>query len=219
MSRANGLTRQEVLTALKHHGSLTAEALARHLGISTVAVRQHLDGLEAQELVMLRVQRGGVGRPSHYYRLTVAGDAQFPRRYAETAASLIEELNAWQGEAAVQTLFARRREKETWAHQERLRYKTARARVEEVARIQSESGHMACIQEGEEPGEYLLVQHNCALCSLARRIPHVCCESELQMLRDLLPDMRVERQQHLLKGDHVCTYRLRTTQSENRVGE
>lgn len=215
MSRANGSTRQGILFAIKCYGSLTTEALAQQLGISPVGVRQHLSALQAEGSVTIHVKRRGLGRPSHHYQLTEAGDEQFPRRYADMAADLIEELSAWQGEDTVQALFARKRARELPMLRERLAGKQGAACVEEVARIQSESGHMAHIKEGDEVGEYVLVQHNCAVCSLARRFPQVCCHSEMLMLRELLPSMTVEREQHLLNGDHVCSYRIRVAGAED----
>ncbi len=120
MSRANGLTRQEILTAIKCHGSLTAETIAQQLHISPVAVRQHLSALAAEGSVTIQIVRRGLGRPAHYYRLTEAGDEQFTRRYMHMAVSLIEELSAWQGEDAVHALLALKHERELPVLRERL---------------------------------------------------------------------------------------------------
>ncbi len=213
MQRPNGTTRQEILSAIKHSGSLTAETLARQLGVTSVAVRQHLAPLLAEGSVTIDVQRQRRGRPSHYYRLTESADEQFPRRYADLAISLIEELRAWQGEEAVQALFARRREKDAAALRTRLLGIESAARVGALARLQSESGYMARMAAGEQEGEYLLIQHNCPIYSLARQYPQLCCHNDLTMLQNVLGDMNVECEQHIANGDHVSRYRIRTLQS------
>src|SRR5438876_968476 len=101
MPRANGITRQEILTALKLDGCRTAEELAHALGISQVAVRQHLTSLEAEQSVVVEIERKGLGRPAHRYRLTPQGDEMFPRKYDALANSMLDELRAWQGDEAV----------------------------------------------------------------------------------------------------------------------
>src|SRR5690349_12623551 len=109
MSRANGITRQEILTCLKIHGSMTAEELAQELGISQVAVRQHLTSLEAEDPIDIQIERKGLGRPAHRYFLTARGDETFPRHYDSLANGLLDELRAWQGETAVTELVQRKR--------------------------------------------------------------------------------------------------------------
>src|SRR5690242_18077679 len=111
MPRANGITRQEILTSIKRHGAMTAEELARELGISQVAVRQHLASLEAEAIISVSIDRRGLGRPSHRYTLTARGDEHFPRHYDMLANALLDELRVWQGEETVRELIARQRER------------------------------------------------------------------------------------------------------------
>ncbi len=213
MQRPNGTTRQEILFAIKYSGWLTADTLARQLSVSSVAIRQHLAPLLAEGSVTIDVQRQGRGRPSHYYRLTARADEQFPRRYADLAADLIAELREWQGEEAVQALFARRRETEAAMLHTKLLGKESAARVNELARLQSESGHMTRVAAGGQEGEYLLIQHNCPIYSFARQHPQLCCHNDLAMLRNVLCDMNVECEQHIANGDPVCRYRIRSLPS------
>src|SRR5258708_26012145 len=104
MPRANGITRQEILTSIKRNGAMTAEELSRELGISQVAVRQHLTSLEAENLIAITIERRGLGRPSHRYVLTLSGDESFPRQYDTVLNELLDELRAWQGQAVVDEL-------------------------------------------------------------------------------------------------------------------
>ncbi len=208
MSRANGITRQEILTAIKWKGTMTAEELARELSISQVAVRQHLASLEAENIISISVERRGLGRPSHRYRLTPHGDETFARRYPGLTNALLESLSELQGEEAIQTLFARMRERTVERLQRRLADKPLRDRVQELARIQTEFGFMAEAIEGEEAGEWRLVQHNCSICAVASLYPNACCRNEMQMLKQLLGDVEVHREKYILAGDHTCTYRI-----------
>ncbi len=207
MPRANGLTRQEILQAIKYRGAMTADDLSRALGISQVAVRQHLAALEAEDIITINIERRGLGRPSHRYLLTPGGDETFPRRYEALANSLLDELNAWQGEAAVTRLLARRRER-AFAHlAPHLCDKPLGAKVKEIARAQSEQGFMAEIRE-TAPGDYRLYKRNCAVCAVARNHPSVCCAGDLPLLQALLEEADVSQEQTILAGDPVCTFRI-----------
>jgi predicted ArsR family transcriptional regulator len=213
MARANGLTRQEILLTIKQQGAMTAEELGKALGISQVAVRQHLTSLEAESIVDVTIERRGLGRPSHRYRLTAAGDETFPRRYAALAQTLIEELRSWQGEEAVLLLLARRRQHMVEQLQARLQAKTLAARVQELARINNENGFMAeMIDDGS--GVLRLVKHNCAVCAVARCHPEVCCVGEMDVYKELLGNIDIVHETSILNGDHSCSFRIRNCDEE-----
>ncbi len=207
MHRANGFTRQQILTAVKVHGSSTADDIGRELGISPVAARQHLSALESEGLIGTSVERRGVGRPVHRYSLTSQGDETFPRNYDGLANTLIDELRAQQGEQAVEALLRSRVCRQQSLYQVRRGGKPLRARVEELARIRTEEGYMAT---AEPNGAGLrLIQRNCAICRVARS-NSVVCDCELEMIRSVLgDDVTTERETHILSGDHACVYYIR----------
>lgn len=199
--------------AIKLHGPMTADGLGKALGISPVAVRQHLAALEAEGLVVTSIERRAVGRPVHRYTLTAHGDETFPRAYDALANSLMEELQYSQGEEAVDELFAKRRARQRATFQLRMEGKALGPRVRELAKIQSEQGYMASSQE-EENGDYLLIEHNCAICEVARN-HRSACKHELLLFQELIGDKAtVEREKYMMDGDHTCTYRVRPTAAE-----
>ena len=206
MPKANGITRGEILESIKMNGSTTAEALAKELGISPVAVRQHLTGLEAEGLILATPQRRGLGRPVHRYRITPRGDESFPRDYSGLANSLLDELRTTQGESAVESLFASRAQRIIEVNRRKTQNKPLADRVKLIARIQSEAGFMA--ESRVDGDDILLEEHNCAICLVAKQ--HACaCNQEFAWIKELVgPDARVEREKHILAGQHTCTYRI-----------
>lgn len=207
LHKANGFTRHEILTAIKLNGAMTADLLGKELGISPVAVRQHLASLEAEGLVATSIERRGVGRPVHRYTITQRGDETFPRHYDSLANALLDELRASEGEDAVERLFARRRERLVAALRMRMEGKSLDERVEELAQIQTEAGFMAECAEDDEG--YVLIEHNCAACAVAKAHRAVC-RQEMAMFQDLLGDeAEIERITHIASGDFTCTYRIR----------
>jgi iron-sulfur cluster biosynthesis transcriptional regulator SufR len=207
LHKASGFTRNEILLSIKLNGSMTADELGKELGISPVAVRQHLSSLEAEGYVSTNVERRGLGRPVHRYSITLRGDETFPRRYDSLANSLLDELGAAQGEDGITCLFAARRQKMASSYGSRLDGKPLGERVAELAKIQTELGFMA--EARPEDGGYLLSEHNCAICSVARNHP-IACQEELTLFQDLLGEgVAVVRDRFMLDGDHVCSYRIK----------
>jgi DeoR family suf operon transcriptional repressor len=66
--------------------------LARKLGVTPTAVRQHLATLAALGLVERRRVPAGPSRPPELYRLSVEGRRIFPKRYDLLVAGLVEVL-------------------------------------------------------------------------------------------------------------------------------
>lgn len=208
MPRGNGITRHEILSCIKINGAMTADELSQQLGISQVAVRQHLSALEAEGIISVSVERRGLGRPSHRYTLTALGDETFPRRYDAFAHDILEELRMWQGDDAVLDLLDRRRNRLRNLMAPRLQDKPLGARLNEIARAETEQGFMTetC---AEEAGTFLLVRRNCAVCAVARVVPEICCKKDAGLLSDLLGDVEVSLAGTIQDGDHACTFRIR----------
>ena len=73
-------SRQGIVRLLKQQGPGDSEALAVQLGISAMAVRQHLYALRAQKLVTYQEEQHPIGRPAKIWGLTPAAESHFPAR-------------------------------------------------------------------------------------------------------------------------------------------
>ena len=202
-------TRRALLVALRKRGEARAEELAGELAITVGAVRQHLHGLAAADLVTHREERAGPGRPRHLYRLAPAAEALFPRAYGELTVELLDYV-ADEDPSLVARAFERRRRARVERVRERLEGLDFDARVAEVARVLDEDGYLAEV-EPLEGGGWRILEHNCAILAVAQRYGHAC-GAELAFLREALPDADVMRVSHILTGAHACAYdvRLRT---------
>jgi DeoR family suf operon transcriptional repressor len=194
-----------VLTQLKREQRLTAKQLARLLGTSLNAARHHLKELEAEGLVEYEREHRGVGAPAFAYRLTEAGEALFPRRYAEALTAILDHVVAREGRDTAVTMLegyfaalARR------LHDE-LQGSTPDERLRAVARTLSEEGYMA--EVSEEGGHGTLTEHNCAIPAVAQRFPEICA-AEARFLAEVL-EADVERREHILNGCGACEYHVR----------
>lgn len=197
--------RAGVLVELKRADRLTTREVATRLGVSLNAVRHHLKELEDQGLVEYEREHRGVGAPTFAYRLTTAGMALFPRRYEAMLDGLLSDLVDRSGRNAVGALLeaqyatlARRLEGE-------LTGASAPERLAAVAQVLSEDGYMAEASFDGTSGT--LIEHNCAIQSVAERFPEVCA-AEAKFLSTVL-GTQVQRDRHMLSGCSACEYRVR----------
>jgi DeoR family suf operon transcriptional repressor len=198
-------TRRALLDALKRRGEARADELATTLGITVSAVRQHLAALHGDGLVTHTEVRAGPGRPHHKYRLSELGDNLFPRRYAQVVTDLLVEAEA-EDPAIVERMFARRRDRRIERAKARLAGKSFPEKVAELTQVLDEDGYLAEAVP-QDDGSFRIVEHNCAILAVATRYG-AACGTELEFIREVLPDARVERVAHLLSGGHVCAYEV-----------
>jgi len=201
-------TTDRLLHALKAAGAQTAATLAARLGITAVAVRQHLDGLAAARLVIPEDRREGVGRPKRYWGLTEAGHARFPDNHAGLTVELLEAVSSVFGPHGLDRLIAHR-ETATLASYRRQLAKAASLadKVKVLARLRSQEGYMAEYRRDAD-GSFLLIENHCPICVAARTCQGLC-RSELGIFAAVIgEDASVTRIDHMLSGARRCAYRV-----------
>ncbi len=201
-------TRQKIILALKHHGSMTAAELGALLGMSSMGARRHLDALAHEEWVRFEVVQRGKGRPSHLYRLAARADELFPKKYAELTNELLGYLAAEQGDSIINELFERRAQNRLRAARAQLAGLPLAERAASLTALLNSEGYFAELQT-PEAGIFLVTQHNCPVCDVAAEFK-AACSSELGFLRALFPDAEVTSEQSMLGGGKSCIYRIST---------
>jgi predicted ArsR family transcriptional regulator len=86
-----GEPRGRLLAELCGHPRTAAE-LAERVGTSSNAVRVHLNALREDGLVSFDVERRGVGKPTHRYSLTSAGEYFLSNAYAPALRAILDTL-------------------------------------------------------------------------------------------------------------------------------
>jgi len=205
-------TRRGLLERLKQEGAQDAGALAETLGVSAMAVRQHLYALEGEGLVTFEEEPRPVGRPAKLWRLTEAADRFFPDGHAELTLGLLAALRAAFGEAGMEKLLAARTADQIAAYRRRVKPSDPlEVRLAALAELRTEEGYMAAVEGDRGDGSnggYLFVENHCPVCAAARSCQGLCA-SELEVFRTVLgPDVTVERSDHILAGARRCAYRV-----------
>ena len=202
--------RRRVALLLKRRGPLSPQAIADELGLTDVAARQHLSGLEAAGLAASeQLPPAGRGRPGTVWQLTEDADALFPDRHGELTVGLIDAIRKTVGEDGLGRIVEVRARDQLNLYREQIPKRgSLRKRVEALADQRTDEGYMAEVVQ-EKPGVYLLIEHHCPICDAARSCQGFC-RGELQVFREVLgPDVEVERTAHVLSGDQRCAYRIK----------
>lgn len=197
--------RTRILHLLKRNGGLTAQEVARALGISAVATRKHLAVLLEDGLIAPTIRTGARGRPATVYTLSGAGEETFPRAYQELLVDLLQDLSALEGDAQLEHLFRLRNDRLAHTYQVRLAGKPFAEAVQELARARDDDGYMASVEPGAEGG-FVLAEHNCPIIDIAQRFPQACnCEHELF---ERLLGAPVKRSATQAEGASACKYHI-----------
>jgi predicted ArsR family transcriptional regulator len=203
-------TRQQILEHLQRHGRATVKELGQLLRLTSTGIRQHLTVLERDGLVLAREERGRVGRPTLVYTLTEKAESLFPRSYDELAAALLEEIRASEGSERLYQLLHRVAQRLAESFWDRVQGKSLAQRVEETALILEEQG---CLVDWEQrDGEFFLHEFTCPFSKVAKQDSSVCT-LHLDLVR-LLTGGETRLVRSLLRGERVCTYRIRPRADE-----
>jgi predicted ArsR family transcriptional regulator len=206
-----GETQRKLVEILKRRGPAALADLEASLHLARETLRDHLKSLAAQGLVeRAGSRRDGPGRPQVLYRLSLAGEAIFPRREGEVLGELATFLIEAGQRELLEQFFAARAD----GKRERLLGRVAglagSERLAEVAQILSEEGFLAEIETTTQEQPVLRLCH-CPLRHLVD-VTHLPCRAELELVRELLGS-DLERTAFMPHGDASCSYQLDTSRS------
>ena len=204
-----GASKRTLLDLLKRRGPSDAGDLAKLLGVTAMAVRQHLYGLEADGLVSFTAApaTGGRGRPSKLWQVERPADALFPDAHADLSVELIANIKEVFGARGLDKLIAKRTAHQIALYRAALSSATSlKDKVKRLARLRSEAGYMA---EMSVDGEgFVLIENHCPVCRAAVACTGLC-RQELDVFRAALGrGITIQRTEHILTGARRCAYRI-----------
>ena len=100
--------RSAIIELLKSGGPMSAEQLARELGVSKVSIRRHLAVLESDGLVQHQKQLKERGRPGFLFTLTEKSECLFPRTYDEFTRGLLKQVEKQFCKAGIESVLEAR---------------------------------------------------------------------------------------------------------------
>ena len=205
-SAADRRTRGRVTRLILEHGPLTASALGERLGLTSAAVRKHLDPMLADGTLVAHEApvRGprGRGRPARVFALSDRGHATAgPTAYDAVAVDALRYLREVAGEQAVEE-FAQQRIAEWEArYADRMAALPLDERPAALAEALCADGYAATVHEGGLGVQ--VCQHHCPVQHVATEFPAIC-EAETAAIGRLV-GRHVQRLATIAHGDGVCT--------------
>ncbi len=194
-------TRRAIVNLLKQAGAMDAAELSSRLGISAMAVRQHLYALQAEQLVTYQEEARDMGRPAKLWQLTSAANCLFPEAYAELSLSLIQSGMEAFGEAGLERLL------EIRTRQQMEGQESLEQRLKTLAEIRTNEGYMAEVQP-QADGSFLLLENHCPICAAATACTGLCAK-ELEIFESVLGENAViQRTEHIVAGARRCAYQV-----------
>ena len=202
-------TRRAITKLLKTEGPIDSSQLAERLGLTAMAVRQHLYALQREGLVAAEERPVPIGRPAKFWRLTREADRLFPEAYAELSVALIDSVKDAFGPEGLERVLTSRCARQRLDYGKRIKPRDSlEKKLLELAKVRTEEGYMAEVKRDAD-GTFLLVENHCPICAAANACQGFC-STELDLFRSVLgPGISVERAEHILAGDQRCVYRVK----------
>lgn len=200
-------TSERILQMLKTQGPLTAKVLAEELKLTTMGVRQHLQGLEDSGDVIFEDKKAQRGRPTRFWSLTTQSNSHFTDRHPELTVQLIDSVKTIFGDKGLDQLIEHRELTSFELYFDAMRNKaTLLDKLSVLEQLRTEEGYMASIeQEGEL---FWLLENHCPICAAASQCLNFC-RSELQLFQRLLEGCAsVSREEHIIEGARRCAYKI-----------
>lgn len=187
---------------------MDSQALAEQLGVSAMAVRQHLYALQEEKLVTYEEEPRAMGRPAKLWQLTAAADRLFPDGYAELTLGLIQSALEAFGDEGLEKLLDVRTRHQIADYQTRISPGDSLAnKLSTLAQQRTDEGYMAEVEVLDDRS-FLLIENHCPICAAANACTGLC-DRELEVFQSVLgEETRVERTEHIVAGARRCVYRV-----------
>ncbi|QXD25417.1 transcriptional regulator [Opitutia bacterium ISCC 51] len=200
--------RDEILHLLKTAGPQDSNSLAQKLGISAMAVRQHLYSFQKRGWVDFKEQSKPIGRPAKIWMLTEVAEQFFPDRHNDLLLNFIAGIEETLGKDKLDKVLDHRANQQVRDYKAQLDSKEdLKSKVKQLAQFRSSEGYMAEFKE-TETGQFLLIENHCPICRAAQNCTGLC-DSELKVFQKSLGESsKVERIEHLLSGERRCVYKI-----------
>lgn len=202
-----------ILEYLQRNGAATIKELEDVLGVTTTAVRQQLQALQADGYVERSRVHSGVGRPHHAYSLTAKAHGLFSSRYDDLAVTLLEEVLALEGEERAGQLLNRVGSRLAARYAPLVRSGDLEERVLQLAQALNARGVLTDVTR-EADDVFVLQTFNCPYHDLAHEHRDICDMDEKFMREVLGSDVNLHK--CIMDGHPSCSFVVNQKVKHNR---
>lgn len=199
-------TKGDILNELRMNPR-TVDELCDMLDLSPTAVREHIYGLKARDLLQETNRRDGPGRPQKVYRLSSEAEDLFPKAYSDLSIMLLQLLEQLLGREEVQKKMVSMLLE--W--------------LEENGTLMEGLEKLGTYPEtarGETEQERTIVFHQCPFLDMAKE-NDVLCDVDQEVLHEKT-GAEIEIESTIARGGERCVFHLKggdTAEIEALTGE
>jgi len=199
-------TRQKIVELLRDRGQATVEELAEALGLTSMAIRHHLNVLYGDNLVVTsRVRRKKhPGRPQQLYTLTRSANEPFPEDYYHLADYLLDEVKSALGGDVLNRLLDNIADKMAAESPPSPPGQSSEERLDNLVDFLGDKGFNA--RWGRQDDGYIIRVLTCPYRQVAREHREVCC-LDRHIIQDMLK-VDAHRVACMASGDEQCVYHI-----------
>ncbi len=174
----------QIIEHLKRRGSATIKELEDLLGVTTTAVRQQLNLLQADGYIQRQRVHAGVGRPHHTYSITGKVHELFACHCDDLALTLLEEVYELEGKERTTQLLDRVGNRLAARYAHSVRADVLQERVYEMAGALNARGVLT--EVSVDTDDFIVLHaYNCPYHELAQDHRDICAMDE-ELLRKVL---------------------------------
>ena len=201
-------TRKQIIMLLKRNSQQSVAQLSKHMGITPMAVRQHLMSLEKRGIISYKPKKSGIGRPVFLYSLTDKARDIFPKSYIGFIKDMLSIVEEEGGRKNVEKIFMQMKDRTlNGKYRSLMGKKDLEEKVNALVSMLDAEGRMVELEVNKDA--FSIKQFNCLLHGIAEDYPEVC-KYELQMYQDLL-GKDLKRIGCQADGELACVYVLPKT--------
>jgi predicted ArsR family transcriptional regulator len=201
-------TRRAIVKLLKTEGALDSARLAQKLGVTPMAVRQHLYALQHEKMVNAEERPVPLGRPAKFWKLTREADRLFPDAYAELSVALLDAVGETFGPSGVDRLLQTRLARQKRDYAARIdRGAPLGKKLQQLAKVRTDEGYMAEVHPAGARA-FVFLENHCPICAAATACQGLCA-TEIELFQSALgPGVDISRTEHIVNGERRCAYRV-----------
>jgi DeoR family suf operon transcriptional repressor len=198
-------TRERIIRALRANGRMTVSELVDKVRITHIAVRHHLNSLQAEGMIEGRQERHGIGRPHLVYRLTETALDRNPSKYYKFTNFLLDQIKENLPPEMVDRLLEEVASRIAGEWEKELENLPWPHRVDRLVQLLSRDGFVARV-EPNGPDQYRLLEFACPYSRISVLHPEICGLDASMFSRAL--GALVERTSCIRSGSDMCTFSI-----------
>ncbi len=207
VAKSKPISDRSIVEYLRRVGSCTISDLVEYVGVTATAVRQRLNRLMEQDLVVRQAEVAGRGRPTHRYSLSPAGMRCGGDNYEDLATVLWAELRAVEAPEVRRRLLQRVMTRLAEIYRDKLQGATISERMATLAGLMHERDVPFEVQTPDDENQLPILRAlACPYPDLAEQDRAICSLEKMLFSEILGKGVRLSACR--LDGANGCTFEL-----------